>query len=163
VSSGLAPQSTLGGGFDTLLILALPAYLAGALSLLSPCCLPILPAYFSCTFGAQRHRVIAMSLAFFLGLATTMVVLGASFSALGVGLIRRRPGLHLCVGPRDAAGAAGDVLRPSWSWYTPRQHPPRPRLQGSGRRTDSAPAHDQPDQRCPAHCRRSHARDRAAD
>src|SRR5207244_806004 len=83
VSSGLAPQSTLGGGFDTLLILALPAYLAGALSLLSPCCLPILPAYFSFTFGAQRHRVIAMSLAFFLGLATTMVVLGASFSALG--------------------------------------------------------------------------------
>src|SRR6266542_4152909 len=61
VSSGLAPQSTIGGGFDTLVILALPAYLA----------------------GAQRHRVIAMSLAFFLGLATTMVVLGASFSALG--------------------------------------------------------------------------------
>src|SRR6266508_6930010 len=64
VSSGLAPQSTIGGGFDTLLILALPAY-------------------FSFTFGAQRHRVITMSLAFFLGLATTMVVLGASFSALG--------------------------------------------------------------------------------
>ena len=83
VTSGLAPQSTIGGGSDTLLILALPAYLAGALSLLSPCCLPILPAYFSFTFGAQRHRVIAMSLAFFLGLATTMVVLGASFSALG--------------------------------------------------------------------------------
>jgi cytochrome c-type biogenesis protein len=83
VSAGVATQSTIGGGFDTLLILALPAYLAGALSLLSPCCLPILPAYFSFTFGAQRHRVIAMSLAFFLGLATTMVVLGASFSALG--------------------------------------------------------------------------------
>jgi len=83
VSSGLAPQSTIGGGFDTLVILALPAYLAGALSLLSPCCLPILPAYFSFTFGTQRHRVIMMSLAFFLGLATTMVVLGASFSALG--------------------------------------------------------------------------------
>ena len=83
VSPGLAPQSTLGGGFDTLLLLALPAYLAGALSLLSPCCLPILPAYFSFTFGAQRHRVVAMSFAFFLGLATTMIVLGASFSALG--------------------------------------------------------------------------------
>src|SRR6059036_2533222 len=83
VSAGLAPQSTIGGGFDTLLILALPAYLAGALSLLSPCCLPILPAYFSFTFGAQRHRVVSMSVAFFLGLATSMVVLGASFTALG--------------------------------------------------------------------------------
>lgn len=66
-----------------LVALALPAYLAGVFSLLSPCCLPILPAYFSVTFGAQRHRVVAMSLTFFLGLATTMVVLGASFSALG--------------------------------------------------------------------------------
>ena len=71
------------GGFEMLLTLALPAYLAGVFSLLSPCCLPILPAYFSFTFGAQRHRVVSMSLAFFLGLATTMVVLGASFTALG--------------------------------------------------------------------------------
>ncbi|MDP9313414.1 MAG: cytochrome c biogenesis protein CcdA [Chloroflexota bacterium] len=71
------------GGIGPLLALALPAYLAGVFSLLSPCCLPILPAYFSVTFGAQRHRVVAMSLTFFLGLATTMVVLGASFSALG--------------------------------------------------------------------------------
>src|SRR3954469_15539559 len=65
------------------LALALPAYLAGIFSLLSPCCLPILPAYFSFTFGAQRHRVVSMSIAFFLGLATSMVVLGASFTALG--------------------------------------------------------------------------------
>ena len=71
------------GSFEILLALALPAYLAGIFSLISPCCLPILPAYFSFTFGAQRHRVVAMSIAFFLGLATTMVVLGASFTALG--------------------------------------------------------------------------------
>ncbi len=71
------------GGAETLLVLALPAYLAGVFSLLSPCCLPILPAYFSFTFGAQRHRVVTMSISFFLGLATTMVVLGASFTALG--------------------------------------------------------------------------------
>lgn len=71
------------GSLELLVALALPAYLAGVFSLLSPCCLPILPAYFSFTFGAQRHRVVTMSLAFFLGLATTMVLLGASFSALG--------------------------------------------------------------------------------
>jgi cytochrome c-type biogenesis protein len=66
----------------TFLVLALPAYLAGALSLLSPCCLPILPAYFAFSFGAQRQRIVAMSIAFFFGLATTLVVLGASLTAL---------------------------------------------------------------------------------
>ena len=38
------------GGVETLLVLAVPAYVAGVFSLLSPCCLPILPAYFSFTF-----------------------------------------------------------------------------------------------------------------
>lgn len=78
-----ALQPALDNSISMLLVLALPVYLTGVLSLLSPCCLPILPAYFSFTFGAQRSRVVAMSLAFFLGLATTMVVLGASFTALG--------------------------------------------------------------------------------
>ncbi len=87
-----ALQPALGNGntLDMLLTLALPVYLTGVLSLLSPCCLPILPAYFSVTFGAQRHRVVAMSLAFFLGLATTMVVLGASLTALGAFLFPYR-------------------------------------------------------------------------
>ena len=82
---GTPLQPALGqrGNVATLLALALPAYLAGVFSLLSPCCLPILPAYFSFTFGAQRQRVVGMSIAFFLGLATTLVVLGASFTALG--------------------------------------------------------------------------------
>jgi cytochrome c-type biogenesis protein len=77
-------QSAIGSGnsLDLLLTLALPVYLTGMLSLLSPCCLPILPAYFSVTFGADRQRVVAMSIAFFLGLATTMVVLGASLTAV---------------------------------------------------------------------------------
>jgi cytochrome c-type biogenesis protein len=79
-----ALQPALGsGGIEMLLVLALPAYLAGVLSLLSPCCLPILPAYFSFTFGAHRSRVVAMSITFFLGLATTMVVLGASLTTIG--------------------------------------------------------------------------------
>ncbi len=75
----LGMQSSLGA----FIALAVPAYLAGIFSLISPCCLPILPAYFSFTFGAKRQRVVAMSIAFFLGLATTMVVLGASVTALG--------------------------------------------------------------------------------
>ncbi len=64
------------------LTLALPAFLAGLLSFLSPCTLPILPTYFAFTFQARRERIVQMTLAFFFGLATTMVVLGATASAL---------------------------------------------------------------------------------
>lgn len=87
---GLQPALGSGNSLDMLLTLALPVYLTGILSLLSPCCLPILPAYFSVTFGAQRPRVVTMSVAFFLGLATTMVVLGASLTALGAFLFPYR-------------------------------------------------------------------------
>ena len=77
--AAVAPATTTPG---SLLVLALPAFLAGMLSFLSPCCLPILPAYFAFTFQARRERVVPMTVAFFLGLATTMVVLGATASAL---------------------------------------------------------------------------------
>jgi len=73
-------------GGQSALVLALPAFLAGLLSFLSPCTLPILPAYFAFTFNVSRGRVAAMGLAFFLGLATTMTLLGASATALS-GLI----------------------------------------------------------------------------
>ena len=69
------------GGISAL-VLAPMAFLAGLLSFLSPCTLPILPAYFAFTFQARRERVALMTVAFFLGLATTMVVLGASATAL---------------------------------------------------------------------------------
>lgn len=66
----------------SLLVLAPAAFLAGIFSFLSPCTLPILPAYFAFTFQAQRERVVLMTVAFFLGLATTNVILGASATAL---------------------------------------------------------------------------------
>lgn len=69
------------------LVLALPAFLAGLLSFLSPCTLPILPSYFAWTFRTRADQVVQMTIAFFLGLATTMVVLGASASALSQLLI----------------------------------------------------------------------------
>lgn len=83
-SSDGAAGTSVGGKAATgdFLVLALPAFLAGMLSFLSPCCLPILPTYFAWTFGAQRERVVQMTLAFFLGLATTLVLLGATASAL---------------------------------------------------------------------------------
>ncbi len=72
----------------SLLVLAPAAFLAGVFSFLSPCTLPILPAYFAFTFQARRERVVLMTLAFFLGLATTMVAVGASATALSQVLFR---------------------------------------------------------------------------
>jgi len=79
--------STMTGGAPVL-VLALPAFLAGMLSFLSPCCMPVLSAYFAYTFQARRERVVLMTVMFFLGLATTMVLLGASATALSQMLFR---------------------------------------------------------------------------
>lgn len=70
------PQS----GFLALTFLA---FIAGVFSFLSPCTLPILPAYFAVTAQADRTRLSLMSLAFFTGLATLFVLMGASASFLG--------------------------------------------------------------------------------
>lgn len=78
-SSAPGPAASASGG---LLILAPAAFLAGLFSFLSPCTLPILPAYFAFTFQARRERVVVMTISFFFGLATTMVVLGAASTAL---------------------------------------------------------------------------------
>jgi cytochrome c-type biogenesis protein len=69
-------------GGASLVILIPAAFLAGILSFLSPCSLPLLPAYFAFTFQAQRGQVVLMTGAFFLGLATTMTVLGASATVI---------------------------------------------------------------------------------
>lgn len=67
----------------TMLAFVPAAFFSGLLSLLSPCTLPILPAYFAFSFQAKREQATSMSLAFFLGLATTMTLLGASATAVG--------------------------------------------------------------------------------
>ncbi|HMQ34144.1 MAG TPA: cytochrome c biogenesis CcdA family protein [Chloroflexaceae bacterium] len=73
--------SYLTGGAPTL-VLAVPVFLTGLLSFLSPCTLPILPAYFAVTFQTRRSSIFLMSLAFFFGLATTLTLLGGAISAL---------------------------------------------------------------------------------
>lgn len=82
-----ADQAISSGG-GSVLVLAPAAFLAGVVSFLSPCTLPILPAYFAFTFQARRERILLMTIAFFLGLATTMVVLGATATALSQLLFR---------------------------------------------------------------------------
>lgn len=90
--------SSIAGSGGNLLVFAPAAFLAGVFSFLSPCTLPILPAYFAFTFQAQRERIVVMTVAFFLGLATTMVVLGASTSAISTVLLHNIPKLTLIGG-----------------------------------------------------------------
>ncbi|MSP13941.1 MAG: cytochrome c biogenesis protein CcdA [Chloroflexi bacterium] len=62
---------------------AILAFIAGLLSCLSPCTLPILPAYFAFTFQSERTGIVKMTTAFFIGLALVFVLLGASASYIG--------------------------------------------------------------------------------
>ena len=69
------------------------ALLAGFLSVLSPCVLPLMPAYLSLISGisveemqlktASRRRVLFGCFSFFLGFTAVFVALGASATALG--------------------------------------------------------------------------------
>lgn len=90
------PSRMLLGG--NLFIFLPAAFLAGVLSFLSPCTLPILPAYFAFTFQARRGNVVGMTISFFLGLATTLTLLGASATAVSLLLLRNLEQLTLIGG-----------------------------------------------------------------
>ncbi|MBI3943338.1 MAG: cytochrome c biogenesis protein CcdA [Chloroflexi bacterium] len=82
--TGASAEGGINGG--NFLVLIPASFLAGLLSFLSPCTLPILPAYFAFGFQARKQSIVLMTVAFFLGLATTMTILGATATAL-TGLI----------------------------------------------------------------------------
>jgi cytochrome c-type biogenesis protein len=84
-SSGRTTVSVMN---QNVLLLIPASFLAGVLSFLSPCTLPLLPAYFAFSFQASKSNVVVMTIAFFLGLATTMTVLGATATALSLFLFR---------------------------------------------------------------------------
>jgi len=78
------------------------AFLAGLVSFISPCVLPLVPAYLSFLTGSSieelqsslgtpaRVRVIAHAVAFIIGFTIVFVLLGASASALGATLKANR-------------------------------------------------------------------------
>lgn len=83
--------------------LALPAvFLAGVISFLSPCVLPLVPAYISYIAGESvgdsagargiptRLSVLGLSLFFVFGFSTVFILLGASASTLGQWLLQYR-------------------------------------------------------------------------
>jgi cytochrome c-type biogenesis protein len=72
--------------FSGVLIAALPfAFIAGVVSFLSPCVLPLVPGYlsFAAGFSASRGKVFLGSLLFVLGFSTVFVSYGAVFGGLG--------------------------------------------------------------------------------
>lgn len=75
------------------------AFLAGLLSFLSPCVLPLVPSYLAYVGGASpdRRTVLRNSLLFVLGFSLIFVALGASASLLG-GLLLESRGLLIRIG-----------------------------------------------------------------
>jgi len=79
------------------------AFVAGILSFISPCVLPLIPGYISFVSGASldemrgggvrsaRGRVLATSVAFVLGFSLVFIALGASASAIGQFVFRNQP------------------------------------------------------------------------
>lgn len=72
------------------------AFVAGAVSFTSPCCLPLMPGYMSYISGvsaaeASRRRVLGSASLFVVGFAIVFTALGASASAVGEFLLTRLP------------------------------------------------------------------------
>jgi len=103
-------------------------FIAGIISFLSPCVLPLVPGYVSYIAGQSmadsttsralivRVQALALSACFVLGFATVFVILGASATTLGQALISYRYDLNL-IGGVIVIGFglfATGLLRPSW-------------------------------------------------
>lgn len=91
-SQASAPERP-GFGLQTqsFLALAFLSFTAGLLSFMSPCTLPILPAYFAFAFQSGRQQIALNTLVFMVGLGTMFSLLGASASALGRLLLQSQP------------------------------------------------------------------------
>lgn len=83
VSSFVATDEGLEKLEGPILLLLLVAFFAGLLSFVSPCTLPILPAYIAYTFEASKKNVKGMTLSFFFGLAVVFSLLGMSATFIG--------------------------------------------------------------------------------
>ena len=88
---------TFGIQRQSFLVLAILAFGGGLLSFVSPCTLPILPAYFAFAFQSGRKQIAANTMAFMLGLGVMFSLLGAGASAVG-NVLNQSSDLLLLVG-----------------------------------------------------------------
>ena len=83
------------------LITALPvAFIAGVISFLSPCVLPLVPGYlsFAAGFSASRGKVFLGSILFVLGFSVVFVSFGAIFGGLGNQLVANEEIISIVLG-----------------------------------------------------------------
>jgi cytochrome c-type biogenesis protein len=84
VTQSSAPDPIFGGlQSQPFTVLASLALFAGLMSFISPCTLPILPAYFAFALGSGRKQIALNTLVFMLGLATVFSLMGAGASVIG--------------------------------------------------------------------------------
>lgn len=115
----------------------LTAFLAGAISFLSPCVLPLVPGYVSYVAGsaprarpadgaaaALRLPALGLSLCFVLGFSTVFVALGVTATALGRLLISYRYELELVGGAIVVLFGlfVAAVAKPGWMMREARLH-----------------------------------------
>ena len=83
--------------FSGFLVTAFPfAFIAGVISFLSPCVLPLVPGYlsFAAGFSVSRGKVLLGSLLFVLGFSLVFISYGAIFGGLGNQLFTYVAGLR---------------------------------------------------------------------
>jgi len=94
--------------------LVMAAFLAGMVSISSPCCLPLLPGYVAYVGGNPSHtsprRTMAAAGLFVFGFGATFTALGASASWLGAMLLANQPALLRAAGLLVAAMGVATML-----------------------------------------------------
>lgn len=114
----------------------LSAFVAGIISFLSPCVLPLVPGYVSyiagrSTFASRsgdvavaRSATLGLSLCFVLGFTTVFVILGASATALGRMLLRYRFEMNIVGGGIVTLFGLFmlGTIRPTWMMREARFH-----------------------------------------
>lgn len=98
ITQSSAPEPIFGGiQTQPFLVLAFLAAFGGVMSFVSPCTLPILPAYFAFAFQSGRRQIALNTMVFMLGLATVFSAMGAGASVLGR-VLRQNQSLLMILG-----------------------------------------------------------------
>lgn len=87
LTTGTASNNSTVGLTQTPFVgLVVLSFISGMLGFVSPCTLPLLPAYFAITFQSERKQVLLNTIAFMGGLAITFAVFGAMAGIVGQSL-----------------------------------------------------------------------------
>jgi cytochrome c-type biogenesis protein len=98
ITQSSAPPPMFGGvQTQPFMVLAFLAAFGGIMSFVSPCTLPILPAYFAFAIASGRKQIALNTLVFMLGLASVFSIMGAGASVIGR-ILRQNQSLIMLIG-----------------------------------------------------------------